>query len=283
LRKTRVCSILRIQLILVPDWVSSLKRKPETESESRKIGFTKATLQWNTGKQAETKPADKPKDKPLTKIKRAFFGRPQPDAASTEGSDTTAVESTPEPVFQLADLNVDFPTGKLSVVSGPTGSGKTAVLTGLLGEMELIEGHSYLPKQPTQVDPQTGLRNSIAYAAQTPWLQQKSIKDNILFGEEFDEKRYEDTLDACALVPDLDILEDGDQTEIGAKGVSAPSTLVWMDTNDRYLLVVDKKLELLLLVPSTLTPNMSFLMIHSLLLIPIPPNISSTSVFGVHL
>jgi ABC-type multidrug transport system fused ATPase/permease subunit len=217
---------LRPRLILVPDWVSSLKRKPETESESRKIGFTKATLQWNTGKQAESKPADKPKDKSLTKIKRAFFGRPPPDAATTEGSDTTAVESTPEPVFQLADLNVDFPTGKLSVVSGPTGSGKTAVLTGLLGEMELIEGHSYLPKQPTQVDPQTGLRNSIAYAAQTPWLQQKSIKDNILFGEEFDEKRYEDTLDVCALVPDLDILEDGDQTEIGAKGVSLFRTLM---------------------------------------------------------
>jgi ABC-type multidrug transport system fused ATPase/permease subunit len=281
LRKTRVCLTLRIRLILVPDWVSSLKRRPETESESRKIGFTKATLQWNTGKQAETKPADKPKDKPLTKIKRAFFGRPPPDA-SNEGSETTAVGSTPEPVFQLADLNVDFPTGKLSVVSGPTGSGKTAVLTGLLGEMELIEGHSYLPKQPTQVDPQTGLRNSIAYAAQTPWLQQKSIKDNILFGEEFDEKRYEDTLDACALVPDLDILEDGDQTEIGAKGVSAPGTLVGIDTNGRYLLVVVRKLELLLLVQCTLTHSMCFLMIHSLLLIPIPLNISSTSVFVVH-
>jgi ABC-type multidrug transport system fused ATPase/permease subunit len=212
----------RSRLMAVPDWVSSLKRKPETESESRKIGFTKATLQWNSGKQAETKPVEsKHADKPLTKIKRAFFGRPAADAApSTEGSETTAVESTPEPVFQLTDLNVNFPTGKLSVVSGPTGSGKTAILTALLGEMELIEGHSYLPKQTTQVDSATGLRNSVAYAAQTPWLQQKSIKDNILFGEEFDEKRYEATLDACALVPDLDILEDGDQTEIGAKGVS---------------------------------------------------------------
>jgi ABC-type multidrug transport system fused ATPase/permease subunit len=281
LRKMRVCLTLWIRLILVPDWVSSLKRKPETESESRKIGFTKATLQWNTGKQAETKPADKPKDKSLTKIKRAFFGRPPPDT-STEGSETTAVESTPEPVFQLADLNVDFPTGKLSVVSGPTGSGKTAVLTGLLGEMELIEGHSYLPKQPTQVDPQTGLRNSVAYAAQTPWLQQKSIKDNILFGEGFDEKRYEDTLDACALVPDLDILEDGDQTEIGAKGVSVSSTLVEIDTNGRSRSVVVRKLESLLPVLCTLTHSTSFLTIRSLLLIPIPPNISSTSVFVVH-
>ena len=207
-----------VMLTSVPDWVSSLKRRPETESESKKIGFTKATLQWNSGKQAESKGADvKPADKPLTKVKRAFFGRP---ATSTPiESETTAVEPAPEPVFQLTDLNVDFPTGKLSVVSGPTGSGKTAILTALLGEMELIEGHSYLPKQTTQVDPETGLRNSIAYAAQTPWLQQKSIKDNILFGEEFNEERYEATLDACALVPDLDILEDGDQTEIGAKGV----------------------------------------------------------------
>jgi ABC-type multidrug transport system fused ATPase/permease subunit len=44
-----------------------------------------------------------------------------------------------------------------------------------------------------------GLRNSVAYAAQTPWLQQKSIKDNILFGEEYDEARYEATIEACAL------------------------------------------------------------------------------------
>ena len=211
--------------MVVPDWVSSLKRKPETESESRKIGFTKATLQWNSGQQADSKVAEvKTQDKPLKKIKRAFFGRPTPDAAPSTSTDSseTAVEATPEPVFQLADLNVEFPTGKLSVVSGPTGSGKTAILTALLGEMELIEGHSYLPKQTTQVDHETGLRNSVAYAAQTPWLQQKSIKDKILFGEEFDEKRYEATLDACALTPDLDILEDGDQTEIGAKGVSLP-------------------------------------------------------------
>lgn len=202
----------------MPDWVSTLKRKPETVSESRKIGFKGATLQWNTGKSADDKPAEpKAKDRSLTKIKRAFFGRP----AASENAESVVAEATPapEPVFQLADLTVDFPTGKLSVVSGPTGSGKTAILTALLGEMELLHGHSYLPKQTTQVDSATGLRNSVSYAAQTPWLQQKSIKDNILFGEEFDEERYEATLEACALVPDLDILEDGDQTEIGAKGV----------------------------------------------------------------
>lgn len=84
-------------------------------------------------------------------------------------------------------------------MTGATGSGKTAILTALLGEMELLEGKSYLPKDTMTVDKDTGLRNSVAYASQTPWLQQLSIKNNILFGEEYDEARYEATLDACAL------------------------------------------------------------------------------------
>ena len=59
-----------------------------------------------------------------------------------------------------------------------------------------------------------------AYVPQTAWLQNASIRDNILFHLPFDSKRYEQTLDACALVPDLAILEDGDESEIGERGVN---------------------------------------------------------------
>jgi ABC-type transport system involved in cytochrome bd biosynthesis fused ATPase/permease subunit len=214
----------------VPDWVSSLKHQPEATPESRSIGFKHATLQWNTGKQSEE---SEPKDKKAKKDKQDKKGK-KDQKAVTNGDSTSPTSSTPadstlvaETPFQLIDLSVDFPTGKLSVVSGPTGSGKSAILTALLGEMELLEGQTYLPKQSTQVDPETGLRNSVAYASQTPWLQQKSIKDNILFGEEYNEERYDATLEACALVPDLEMLEDGDQTEIGAKGVSLLSVSKW--------------------------------------------------------
>jgi ABC-type multidrug transport system fused ATPase/permease subunit len=75
----------------------------------------------------------------------------------------------------------------------------------------------FLPKYPTQVEKDTGLRNCVAYCAQSPWLEHLTIKDNILFGSAFDQERYEQVLESCALKPDLAIFEDGDATEIGAR------------------------------------------------------------------
>ncbi|KAH7917385.1 P-loop containing nucleoside triphosphate hydrolase protein [Leucogyrophana mollusca] len=62
--------------------------------------------------------------------------------------------------------------------------------------------------------------HSISYAAQSPWLRHQSIKDNILFGHSYDEERYNTVVECCALRPDLNILEGGGGTEIGARGVS---------------------------------------------------------------
>nr|ODN96123.1 ATP-binding cassette transporter [Cryptococcus depauperatus CBS 7855] len=210
-------SIKRIEDFLaedeVPDWVSSLKNSGEIEpNEKTRIAFENATFMWNSGKQSSSEDSDK-----AAKPTQLVQGGPTTLDQSTNTESSTVVD---EPRFMLSDLNIEFPIGKLTVITGPTGSGKSAVLTALLGEMELLSGKSYLPKFTTQLDPKTGLRNSIAYAAQTPWLQQTSIKNNILFGETFDANRYEMVLDACALNPDLEILEDGDETEIGAKGVS---------------------------------------------------------------
>ena len=75
-----------------------------------------------------------------------------------------------------------------------------------------------MSKEPSRVD-EHGLTHSLSYAAQTPWLRHQSIKDNILFGYPYDEERYRDVVDCCALKPDLEMLEDGDGTEIGAKYV----------------------------------------------------------------
>ena len=82
--------------------------------------------------------------------------------------------------------------------------------------MTLESGELLMYKDISSVD-SNGHAHGISYAAQIPWLQHLTIKDNILFGYPYDERRYNDVLECCALLPDLDILEDGDATEIGAR------------------------------------------------------------------
>jgi ABC-type multidrug transport system fused ATPase/permease subunit len=88
----------------------------------------------------------------------------------------------------------------------------------LLGEMTTLSGKIIMSKRLSHVD-EFGLTHSIAYGAQSPWLRHQSIKDNILFGYPYDDTRYNAVIEACALRPDLDMLEDGDATEIGARSV----------------------------------------------------------------
>lgn len=89
----------------------------------------------------------------------------------------------------------------------------------LLGEMTTLSGTIILSKR-SSLD-EFGLTHTVAYAAQSPWLRHQTIKENILFGYPYDEARYDAVVEACALKPDLDVFEDGDATEIGARSVIA--------------------------------------------------------------
>lgn len=111
--------------------------------------------------------------------------------------------------FTLTDLDVEFPVGELSLIHGETGSGKSLMLAAILGEVDLLSGHIEVPS----------LTQPVAYVPQTPWLQNASIKDNILFGSPLDETRYQKVLAACALETDLAALPKGDQTYVGLRGV----------------------------------------------------------------
>nr|WOF01072.1 ATP-dependent bile acid permease-like protein [Corynespora cassiicola] len=126
--------------------------------------------------------------------------------------------------FKLMDLDVKFKVGELNVVVGPTGSGKTSLLMALLGEMTKLKGDVYLPggcsREDLKPDPETGLTESVAYCAQQAWLVNGTVKDNIVFASDWDAKRYKDVIAACSLQRDLDILDAGDQTLVGEKGVT---------------------------------------------------------------
>ncbi|KAI9837506.1 MAG: hypothetical protein M1819_007156 [Sarea resinae] len=126
--------------------------------------------------------------------------------------------------FRLIEMNIKFEVGQLNVITGPTGSGKTSLLMALLGEMTLLEGSVYLPgghsREDLHVDRETGLTESVAYCSQQAWLVNDTIKENIIFASPWDERRYKTVLVACALEKDLQILDNGDETLVGEKGIT---------------------------------------------------------------
>ncbi|THV47194.1 hypothetical protein BGAL_0328g00070 [Botrytis galanthina] len=143
--------------------------------------------------------------------------------------------SEEEDRFVLRDLNLQFPNNALSVISGPTGSGKSLLLSAILGEVEVLSGNITVPRPPHASERHDSkataadwvLPSAIAFVSQTPWIENASIKDNILFGLPFDSIRYQKVLDACALTKDLHMFDDGDLTEVGAQGISLSGGQKW--------------------------------------------------------
>lgn len=145
------------------------------------------------------------------------------DATLAWGSKDAVAEDGTK-AFRLLDLNLSFKLGKINIIAGATGSGKTSMLMGLLGEMTRISGRVYCPggssREEIRVDPETGLADTIAYVAQSAWLINDSIRNNITFATPFNEKRYWDVIRVCALERDLEILEHRDETLVGEKGIA---------------------------------------------------------------
>ncbi|KAI0176392.1 canalicular multispecific organic anion transporter 1 [Hypoxylon sp. FL1284] len=106
----------------------------------------------------------------------------------------------------LDDLDLRFTPG-LTVICGKVGSGKTALLEAILGELNQVKGSCTLPNE------------MVGYCAQSPWLQNMSIQDNILFNFPLDRSRYNEVLDTCELIPDLANFAHGDKSHIGENGI----------------------------------------------------------------
>jgi len=113
--------------------------------------------------------------------------------------------SSPNPT--LKNINISVARGMRVAVCGTVGSGKSSLLSCILGEVPKISGT-------------IKLCGTKAYVAQSPWIQSGKIEENILFGEEMDRERYETVLEACSLKKDLEILSFGDQTVIGERGIN---------------------------------------------------------------
>ncbi|KAL0579459.1 hypothetical protein V5O48_002565 [Marasmius crinis-equi] len=127
------------------------------------------------------------------------------------------VDDSPGSSNRRFNLKIDdeltFKKDCLNVVVGPTGSGKTSLLMALLSEMCYIpitsDSWYNLPRE-----------GGVAYAAQESWVQNETIRENIVFGSPFDEERYKKVLYQCALERDISLLDAADATEVGEKGIT---------------------------------------------------------------
>ncbi|KAI7735010.1 hypothetical protein M8C21_016190 [Ambrosia artemisiifolia] len=107
----------------------------------------------------------------------------------------------------VKDLNFEIKKGELAAIVGTVGSGKSSLLSSVIGEMHKISG-------------KVRVCGSTAYVAQTAWIQNGTIQDNILFGSPMDRQKYKEVIKNCCLEKDLEMLEFGDQTEIGERGIN---------------------------------------------------------------
>ena len=137
--------------------------------------------------------------------------------------------------FVLKEINLSFPNKELSIVSGKTGSGKSLLLASMIGEAERVKGIIKIPKAPTfsenynsQINRSDWIIDSaMAFVAQIPFIENATIRDNILFGLPYDPGRYRKVLAACALEKDFETLPDGELTDIGANGVNLSGGQKW--------------------------------------------------------
>ncbi|KAJ7320468.1 hypothetical protein JRQ81_019979 [Phrynocephalus forsythii] len=107
----------------------------------------------------------------------------------------------------LNKLNLEIPEGSLVAIVGQVGSGKSSLLSAILGEMGKTEGTAHR-------------KGAVSYVSQQAWIQNETLQENILFGSVMQQQYYKRVLEACALLPDLEQLPIGDQTEIGERGVN---------------------------------------------------------------
>ena len=141
----------------------------------------------------------------------------------------------------LRNLNLSILKGEFVCVIGDVGSGKSSLLSALIGDLLHLDSefmsinaqnivlksdefknevHKASRLDTIENEAPIEIHDNLSFVQQVPWIQNKTIRENICFGIPYDEKRYQRVVDICELSRDLEILPSGDQTEIGEKGIN---------------------------------------------------------------
>ncbi|KAH9476201.1 ABC-type transporter cicA [Psilocybe cubensis] len=133
-------------------------------------------------------------------------GSMEKDTSSDDGKAKKKDKEEEKP-FELNNLKFTVPQGSFVGIVGRVGCGKSSVLQALIGEMRRTRGT-------------VRFGGNVSYAPQTPWIRNATLRENILFGQPDDEDRFRNVISACCLDHDLEVLPNGEQTEIGEKGIN---------------------------------------------------------------
>ena len=161
----------------------------------------------------------------------------KPAEPSSEESSEQPAEAITEDRGVLKNVDLEFPTGQLSVITGKTGCGKSLLLATLLDEVKLVSGSIQLPRCPSPYKvegevieiPENDwiIPAASAFVSQSPWIEEGTLRNNILFGLPFNEERYTSVVKACALEKDIELLVKGENTQVGPKGVTLSGGQRW--------------------------------------------------------
>lgn len=180
----------------------TLQRMIETKDAIRVL---KAHFEWETFEDEEEKKKDDVKDKKedSSQEQTQEKGNEKFEVKASDDDSSTLEEKS---FAGLKNINLTVKQGEFVVITGLIGSGKSSLLSALAGFMKKTEG--------------TIAVNGSLLLCGYPWVQNATVKENILFGNEWNEERYKDVVYSCSLESDLDILPAGDRTEIGERGIT---------------------------------------------------------------
>lgn len=148
-----------------------------------------------------------------TPLKRGDVSVKVTDASfvwTTKSVHAPVSEEPEETRYALKNINFTARKGELTCIVGRVGAGKTTLLKSIIGEIPIVKDG----KQSVSVN------GTVAYCAQSPWILNSSIRENILFGKRYNKQFYNETIEACQLLSDFEVLPNGDATLVGEKGIS---------------------------------------------------------------
>ncbi|XP_048247435.1 ATP-binding cassette sub-family C member 5-like isoform X2 [Haliotis rufescens] len=192
---TRYKSVLCMEEITPP--------RCSVTSSNQRIAMQDATFSWGIIESAEKKHNHDNGSVSKPEMNGGHF--PDDTTALREADETTMLDAVPEP--SLTDITFVLEKGKLLGVCGSVGAGKTSLINAILGRMDLLSG-------------KIAVNGSIAYVPQQAWITNTTVRENILFGLPYNEKRYNEIVRACALNTDFHTFVSGDTTEIGERGLN---------------------------------------------------------------